>query len=199
MNGNEAKVHVGRRSAVGLALAGPAAAVIALAGGVAQARPATTAGKVKVVNVVALLGAHVADVRRRDSGVPVLLPGTLRLPEARYAAGTAGPGRYRLELDYAEPCGGANVCMAMEFLGQRGNASPHGRTPVPLAGGITGAYSGIQCAASCSPAAIEWREHGVLYTLAGTLAIELAPKAKPAVVKDAFVSAADQAISAGPR
>jgi hypothetical protein len=158
----------------------------------------SAAHPVKTVNVVRMLKGSLAFVRSSDGRVAILLPGTLRLADPRSTAATPTSGGYVLELDYSEPCNGANVCMVAEFEAQRGRAKPYGKT-VKLADGITGAYASIQCAASCSPAAVQWREHGVLYTITATLAIELQPHANPRAVRGAFVTAADQAITAGPR
>lgn len=148
----------------------------------------TSSGGVKTVYVVKMLGEGVTFVRNGDGGVPVLLPTTLQLAGARATASTPLPGGYRMELAYREPCAGANACVAAEFLAQRGHTQPAGRT-VALADGIRGGFSGIQCGGSCSPAAIQWREHGVLYTIAATLGVELKPHAALAAVTRAFVAA----------
>jgi hypothetical protein len=211
MHGNGSKLGSRGVRGAGVAVGGPVPGVaVVVALGVALAvllgtvegagaRALRSASGVKTVNVVKLLGAHLAHARSHDGDVAVLLPATLALQGPKFAAGIASAGRYQLELDYAEPCGGANVCVAAEFTGQRGSTKPYGKAAVKLADGITGAYSGIQCGASCSPAAIQWREHGVLYTVTATLGVELQPHPNPLAVRAAFLSAADQAITAGPR
>jgi hypothetical protein len=195
MNGNGSKL--GRRGlgacAVGLALSALLGSAVPAAGRGARAGQA-----VRTVNVLTMLHGGLAFVRSDDGGVPVLLPSTLQLAGPRSTASTATARGYTMELDYSEPCNGANVCMVAEFSGRRGSAKPYGRR-VSLTDGLSGAYSGLQCGASCSPAAIQWREHGVLYTITATLGVELQPHASPLAVRDAFVAAADQAISAGPR
>jgi hypothetical protein len=143
------------------------------------------------VNVKHVLGSRIARVKRGDGGVAVLLPTTMPLPTPDFTASTAKKGRYGLEIDGVEPCNEASVCLFALFTGQRGGKL-HGRR-VALSHGIRGAFADIQCGASCSPASIEWIEHGVLYTI----------EADPSVTRDGqqpvFVAAANQAIKAGPR
>jgi hypothetical protein len=171
----------------------------AVSSGPATARTRLTVlRKVETVNVVKILGARVGAVRRNDGGIPVLLPTTLQLTTPKGTESAATHNGYRLELDYAEPCDGANACTAAQFTAQRGKTKPYG-TAVTLSDGIKGAYAGIQCGASCSPASIEWREHGVLYSIIATLGVEVQAQPGPGVVTRAFVAAADQAIGAGPR
>lgn len=126
------------------------------------------------------------------------MPSTLSLLDPRFSASSASADGYRLELDYAEPCNGANVCMAAQFTAQRGTTRPYG-TLVALAGHIHGAFAPIQCGAACSPAAIQWRSGGVLYTITATLGIEVRRGVRAGQVRAAFAAAADQAITAGPR
>jgi hypothetical protein len=153
---------------------------------------------VKTVNVEQMLGGNIAYVRAEDHGIAVLLPTTLRLEDPRKSSSAVMQNGYRLELDYSEPCDGANVCTAAEFTAQRGSSRAYGKA-VALADGVHGAYSGIQCGASCSPATIEWREHDVLYSISATLGVELVSHPSAGAVRAAFVAAADQAITAGPR
>jgi hypothetical protein len=173
------------------------AAVAALGFGAAAAQ-AGSARPVKSVNVVKMLGGNVVYVRAQDHGIAVLLPTTLRLEDPSKSSSAVVRNGYRLELDYSEPCDGANVCTAAEFTAQGGSSRAYGKA-VALADGIHGAYSPVQCGASCSPATIQWREHGVLYSISATLGVELVAQPNPGAVRGAFVAAADQAITAGPR
>jgi hypothetical protein len=166
--------------------------------GIASARSGRSGRAVKTVNVEQMLGGNIAYVRAEDHGIAVLLPTTLRLEDPRKSSSAVIRNGYRLELDYSEPCDGANVCTAAEFTAQRGSSRAHGKA-VALADGIHGAYSSIQCGASCSPATIQWREHGVLYSISATLGVELVAQPNAGAVRGAFVAAADQAITAGPR
>lgn len=175
-----------------------AAAVIGSGVGSAAARGARTTRAITTVNVERALGGNIAYVRAEDHGIAVLLPTTLRLEDPRKSSSAVMHNSYRLELDYSEPCDGANVCTAAEFTAARGSSRAYGRA-VALADGIHGAYSGVQCGASCSPATIQWREHGVLYSISATLGVELAAQPNAGAVRGAFVAAADQAITAGPR
>jgi hypothetical protein len=199
MKQNEFVKARGRIGGVALALLCVAtAAVLGSGAGTAAARSGRSARSVTTVNVEKALGGNIAYVRAEDHGIAVLLPTTLRLEDPRKSSSAVVHNGYRLELDYSEPCDGANVCTAAEFTAQRGSARAYGKA-VALADGIHGAYSGIQCGASCSPATIEWREHDVLYSISATLGVELAAHPNAGAVRGAFVAAADQAITAGPR
>lgn len=179
------------------ALAATLVALVSLLSGVATGatsalRQTSPAARVSAtVNVNHLLGSRIARVKRRDGGLVVLLPTTMPLPTPDFTASTAKKGSYGLEIDGVEPCHGANVCLFALFTGQRG-AKLYG-SRVALSHGIRGGFADIQCGASCSPASIDWIEHGVLYTI----------EANPNVTRDGlapvFVAAANQAIKAGPR
>ena len=149
------------------------------------------------VSVVRVLAARIATVKRRDGGVPVLLPTTMPLQRPDYTASGASPGRYHLEIDGAEPCGGANVCLFALFTGVRGGRR-YG-APIRLSHGIRGGYADIQCGAACSPASLDWVENGVLYAIEANPSVEYHPGVPTATVRAAFVAAADQAIDAGRR
>jgi hypothetical protein len=178
---------------------GQAAAHVGHVGHVGRVgRAGHAARAVTTVNVEKRLGGNIAYVRAEDHGIAVLLPTTLRLASPKKSASAVAHNGYRLELDYAEPCDGANVCLSAEFTAQRGTMKPYGKA-VTLADGIHGAYADIQCGASCSPASVQWREHGVLYSIIATLGVELTAHPNKQAVTAAFVAAADQAITAGPR
>jgi hypothetical protein len=80
----------------------------------------------------------------------------------------------------------ASACFIAEFRASR-DGRPSGRRTVGLARGRTGHFHPVSCGASCSPASIEWRERGALYSI----------QAK--VAKRELVRMADSAIRNGPR
>jgi hypothetical protein len=178
----------GRVALIGLAVS--AAALVA------SVAAAASDGQAKV-NVLAALSARTAAVKKADGGVAVLLPTTMPLPRPDFTASGASDGRYRLEIDGAEPCHGANVCLFALFTGVRGGHL-YGK-PIMLAHGVRGRYAPIQCGAACSPASIDWIERGVRYTIEANPSVEDHPNVRGGVVRAAFVAAADQAIDAGPR
>jgi hypothetical protein len=181
-----------RRLPIGLA------AVAALAG--AAAAPASSAPAAHgsaTVGVVRLLAPRIASVKRHDGGVAVLLPATLPLPTPDFTASSSTRDGYSLEIDGAEPCHAATVCLFALFTGQRG-AALHG-SRLTLSHDVRGAFTDIRCGASCSPPSIAWIEHGVLYTIAANPSIEPHQGGPGDPLQALFVAAANQAIGAGPR
>jgi hypothetical protein len=138
-------------------------------------------------NLLKVLGAQIASAKKGK--VTVLLPSTLSAdaPASHlYGSGGATSRGYDIQLAYAPRCFDATACFLAEFWGNPGKMFLKAR--VALAHGITGAYAGISCGASCGPASIQWKESGVLYTMqwrAGT-------EAK-------MIALANSAIEAGPR
>jgi hypothetical protein len=181
-----------RALAILLALVGVQACVVLAVG----QTPAAAHGATNV-EVVQLLGARVESVARDDGGVPVLLPTTMPLATPDFTASRANDGSYTLEIDGEEPCDGANVCLYALFSGQRGGKL-YG-SPVKLSHGIAGAFADIRCGAACSPASIDWIENGVLYTIEATPAIDYHQHVSPDASRTVFITAANQAIDAGPR
>ena len=160
---------------------------------------ATVAGaaSTRTVAVAHLLRSRVGLVRQHDGGVPVLLPTTMSLGSPDYTTSSASHGSYRLEIDGAEPCNGANVCLYALFTAVRG--SRRSGSSVGLAHGIHGSFNGIQCGAVCSPASIRWVEWGVLYTIEANPSIASQPNVSAGPFDKIFIDAANQAIDAGPR
>lgn len=169
----------------------------ALGGSAVSAHAGAAAAPPAAVSVVHVLAARIARVRRSDGGVSVLLPTTMPLARPDFTASSSSSGRFRLEIDGAEPCDGANVCLFALFTGVRGGR-PYGGA-VALADGTRGYYSPIQCGAACSPPAISWVAGGVLYTIEANPSVDYHPGARPETVRAVFIAAADQAIAAGPR
>ena len=165
----------------------------------AMAGCATVAGAASTptVSVVHLLRSRIGLVKQHDGGVPVLLPTTMPLGSPDYTASSASRGSYRLQIDGAEPCNGANVCLYALFTGVRGGRR-HGGA-VELAHGIHGSFAGIQCGAVCSPASIDWIERGVLYTIEANPSIESQPNVSAKAFDKIFIDAANQANDAGSR
>lgn len=174
-----------------------ALAAVALSAAAAAANPFPSAHRAATVDVARLLATRTASVRGHDGGVAVLLPQTMPLDTPDYTAAGADGRGYRLEIDGAEPCAGANVCLFALFTGHRGGRLSG--TRVTLSHGVRGAYTDIQCGAACSPASIDWIERGVLYTIEANPAVEDHPGARPDAITSVFVAAADQAIDHGPR
>jgi hypothetical protein len=166
-------VTIARASAVGF---------VAALGIVAPALAASSPA-----NLLKVLAPQIASAKQGK--VAVLVPATLSAdaPAARlYGSGGATQRGYDIQLAYARDCFDATACFLAEFWGNPGKIDL--KTRVALAHGITGAYRGISCGASCGPATIEWKERGVLYTIqwrAGT--------------KATMIALADRAIEAGPR
>jgi hypothetical protein len=193
--------HVGRgRGSPLLALLGISVALIMLVLlriAPALAQTSSAAHGTANVAVVELFGSRIDGVTDQDGGIPVLLPTTMLLQTPDFTASSAKNGSYTLEIDGEEPCNGANVCLYAVFSAQRGGKR-YG-SPVMLSRGIVGAFADIQCGAACSPASIDWIEHGVLYTIEANPAVEYHPHTPMNALRSLFVSAAKQAIDAGPR
>ena len=100
-------------------------------------------------------------------------------------------------IDGAPNCHEANACLFAVFLAQRGGTLIGRR--LTLRGGIRGAFKDISCGASCSPASVDWIEHGVLYTIQANVITESEPPDGPNLLPATFLAAANQAIAAGPR
>ena len=128
-------------------------------------------------NILALLARPIASAKKH--AVHVLLPSMIDTHGVAhlYGSGGASAKGYDIQLAYARNCFDASACFLAEFWGNPGKIFL--KTRVALAHGITGAYAGISCGASCGPASIQWKESGVLYTIqwrAGTKATMIAAK-----------------------
>ena len=119
--------------------------------------------------------------------VPVLLPSTMRSDFARhFPGGRSGADGWRFDIGAVRDCRRATACFVAEFRAVRG-ARPGGGHRIDLPRGRSGRYHPLSCGASCSPASIEWRERGALYSI----------QAK--VAKRELVRMASSAIRNGPR
>lgn len=133
----------------------------------------------------------------RMGGVPVLLPGELPasiLEDPLYVEGGPSEAGYEVSLALAPDCGGANACTVGSFSAERGGKLVAELESVELANGVRGAYKGLTCGASCSPAMIEWVAEGVLYTIQLKLNAGGAAGDRRELIKLANAS-----ITAGPR
>lgn len=140
-------------------------ALIAVVAVAAVAVPALAASEGDV-NVPAKFSKLIPKVKQK-SGLAVRLPSKIHVflnPSKTYAAGSSTRESYFLELDAAKQCHGANACFLASFSGKRGG-TPAFRSTVSLTRGITGYFKPVTCGASCSPAFIQWKEHGVLYEI----------------------------------
>ncbi len=139
------------------------------------------------VDLPAKLAPEIA--RARHGRVAVLIPSTIRADVAAshlYASGVATAHGYDIQLAYAPACNDGTACFFAEFQG--GPQTLLAGTRVALAHAITGTYAPIRCGASCGPAALQWRERGVLYSVQYVLG-----------GRANMVALADSAIDAGAR
>lgn len=168
-----------------------AAAAVALA---ASLGVATAPAAAEEYAAASLLAGDLARVAKKTD-VPVRVPRAIDLDfdGQVFGSGTATKRSYSLGLDAAEDCGGANACFLASFTGERGGALSFTRK-VTLARGITGRYKPLSCGASCSPAMVEWKQGGALYTIQAKLGVASGPAQRAALVR-----AASSAITAPPR
>jgi hypothetical protein len=163
--------------AAGTALALPAALAALLC-----TAPAASARSYDIPHALSRILGRVA----AGADVPIRLPARLALD---YDGGTSADGfgartSYALDLGATAGCGTSSACSLASFSGRRGGRLPNGGR-VPLARGITGAYTPSRCGASCSPPAIRWVQGGVLYAIAAKV---------PSSPRTTLVRAANSAI-----
>ena len=130
---------------------------------------------------------------KRASGVPVLLPRSLRVSTTYprvFAGGGVLRGGWILSLAADPRCGGANACFIASFEGRRGGSLPD-RPNVRLRDGTRAVYRPISCGASCAPASLWFVRGGVLYGWQ--------VKSPPRSARAALVAMANEALLAGPR
>ena len=144
------------------------------------------AASARTVDVPKLFSKQLERAHAR-TGVPVLLPQTMRADFRRFfPEGRTTANRWRFDAGAVRGCHQATACFIAEFAAVRGGRAGGGRA-VALARGRTGHFHPLSCGASCSPANIEWRERGALYSI----------QAK--VAKRELVRMANSAIRNGPR
>jgi hypothetical protein len=133
---------------------------------------------------------------KRQTAVAILLPETLPTAGADpklYAGGSGTANSWRLELDGAPSCHGADACFVAGFGAKRSGRLPSGVgiTKLTLSNGDPARYHPITCGASCAPASLWFTHHGVLYSWQ----LKDAPKD----ARMAMAAAAASAIAAGAR
>jgi hypothetical protein len=144
------------------------------------------AASARTVDLPKLFATQLERAQAR-SDVPILLPQTMRADFRRFfPEGRARLNTWRVDVGAVRGCHQATACFIAEFRASR-DGRPSGRRTVGLARGRTGHFHPVSCGASCSPASIEWRERGALYSI----------QAK--VAKRELVRMADSAIRNGPR
>jgi hypothetical protein len=129
-----------------------------------------------------------------QTDVPIRLPATIDLgwDGEVHPFGDGRRRSYSFDLAAVPDCGGANACFLAQFSGERGG-TPAFRRRATLVRGIRGYYKPVTCGASCSPAMIQWRQGGVLYSIQAKL------DASGTAARRALVRAANSAIRSTPR
>lgn len=165
--------------------------VLLLAAAVLGASAAPAAAQ--LVDVVAVLGGPLSRMEGKAT-VPVLLPDALDLDDETKLYGSGGVTKkgYELSIAATRRCG-ANVCGFAFFSAQRGGRFAY-PTKVKLRGGVPARFKGLTCGASCSPAAIQFKQHGVLYEISAKLG-----RPSDAALRTALAQAANEALKAGDR
>jgi hypothetical protein len=141
------------------------------------------------VSLPTLFANQIQKVNAAPHAPAVLLPGSMRF-FARHVYPSGGPSgkRYDLQLGAAKNCGGADACFVADFQGTTGGKVFGAK--VTVAGASAAGYLKESCGASCSPPQVDFIVHGVLYSIQSDLGKNS---------KQKLISAAEAAISAGPR
>jgi hypothetical protein len=159
------------------------AAAVAIAGLLAAA-PALGAA-----TIPGLFARQIHKINAAAHGPNVLLPDSMPLSARHlYASGGPSGASYDLELGAVKNCDGANACFVAAFLAHKGG-KVFGRK-VTVTGASKAGYVPLSCGASCSPPQVDFVVGGVLYSIQADLGKR--SKAK-------LITAAEQAIAAGPR
>jgi hypothetical protein len=159
------------------------AATVAVAGLLAAA------SAVGAANIPGVFAKQIKKINAAPHAPAVLLPDTMRL-SAKHLYPSGGPtgASYDLELGAVKNCGGANACFVAAFIANKGG-KVFGKT-VTVTGASKAGYVPLSCGASCSPPQVDFIVHGVLYAIQADLGKRS---------KSRLISAAEQAIAAGPR
>jgi hypothetical protein len=139
-----------------------------------------------------LFAKRIEAINAAPTAPPVLLPRALPV-DAKHLYPTGGPsGRsYDLEIGALKGCGGANACFVAAFSAEPGTTVFGKR--VTVTGATKAAYHPLSCGASCSPPQIMFVVHGITYTIQANL------KKTAKGDRETLISAAEAAISSGPR
>jgi hypothetical protein len=134
----------------------------------------------------AIFAKQIKKINAAPRAPNVLLPDTMSFGAKHvYPSGGPSGASYALELAAAPHCGGANACFVASFTARKGG-KVFGRR-VTIRGASSAGYLPESCGASCSPSQVDFIVDGVLYTI------------QTNVKKSKLISAAEAAISAGPR
>lgn len=109
--------------------------------------------------------ATVLDDLKGETSLPILLPDALPplLSPSVFASASAEPNGYAIRLESEPDCDHAQVCFLGIFRATQGAAFTF---PVIVTiGRLQGRFKPVTCGGSCSPASIEWKAKGVLYTV----------------------------------
>jgi hypothetical protein len=140
----------------------------------------------------ALLAKQVRAINAAAKAPPVLLPRSLPLDARRlYPSGGPAGKSYDLEIGALKNCRGAGACFVADFT-----AAPGTRVfgkKVTVKGATKAGFHPLSCGASCSPPQIQFVVNGITYTIQANL------KKTARGDRGTLISAAESAISAGPR
>ena len=161
-----------------------------VAGLLALAFPASAAAR--DVDLPELFADQIADLKAA-SDIPILLPQKLLRSDFDRHVPDVSLGRrdWTLMIGAVEDCEGANACFVAEFRARRGGR-PLGERRVRLRGGRTGRFTPLSCGASCAPPSLEWRQGGVVSTIAARVGTQRTERGL-------LVHMANSAIRNGPR
>lgn len=122
----------------------------------------------------------------------VLLPRSMPLDAKHvYAAGSVSGSSYDLSIGAVPNCQDATVCFVADFSAAKGTRVFGKHVTVP--GASNAGFVALSCGASCSPPQIDFIVHGIRYTIQANLNRTAHSESA------ALISAAQAAISAGPR
>ncbi len=155
------------------------AAIPAQAGTPSQSLPSLLAHQIRAINAAPHAPA-------------VLLPPSMPL-DAKHEYPTGGPSgsSYDLSIGAVPNCHDATVCFVADFSAAKAKTVFGKR--VKVVGASKAAFVALSCGASCSPPQIDFLVHGIRYTIQANLNRTVHGD------RAALVSAAQAAISAGPR
>lgn len=155
---------------------------IALAG----AAPAAADGG----SLPTLFAKQIQKVNAAPHAPDVLLPGSMPLDvKHEYPSGGPSGSSYDLEIGAAKNCHGADACFVADFQAHKGG-KVFGKK-VTVTGASKAGYVPLSCGASCSPPQVDFIVAGVLYSIQANTGKHNS--------RSALISAAESAISAGPR
>jgi hypothetical protein len=137
-----------------------------------------------------LFATQIQKINAAPHAPAVLLPASMPLDvKHEYPSGGPSGSSYDLEIGAAKNCNGADACFVADFQARKGG-KVFG-TKVTVKGASKAGYHPLSCGASCSPPEVDFIVGGVLYSIQANTGKH---QSRPALI-----SAAESAISAGPR